>query len=430
MKSKHVHLNEKQRDRIEMMLNESNLLKDIAASLGRDPRGIKHEIVTHRKLHVDRRHKNLCGNQINCRKTHLCNTCVSGLCKYCSYANCSTLCDEFTPEPVCVKCSRYPYVCNGCSESKSCPLPKFYYKSHSAQTEYKENVTSWKEGTRFDEISLKHLDSVVSEGVRRGLSLDVIIKTNQLEISLSTLYRLIGQGLLSVKNIDLKRKVRYRPRTTNKPKATPINYDYLKGRTYEDFSDYFINHSSVNLWQMDTVEGERGKSAVLTLLHTKSNLQLFFKINSVCSSEVLRIFDAIKSYLTPQIFKEVFECFLTDNGKEFKDPLAIVSDSETGEVLSQLFYCKPRRSDQKGACEKNHEHFREFIPKGIDVTPYSHKQMNYISNNINNYPRKSLAYQSPLEVFLALGMNKKTLELNQLSKLPASKVELKRLIAK
>lgn len=59
MKSNGIHLVEKQRDQIEIMLNEGKLLKEIAAALGRDPRGIKYEIVTHRQLMVDHRFKTL-----------------------------------------------------------------------------------------------------------------------------------------------------------------------------------------------------------------------------------------------------------------------------------------------------------------------------------------------------------------------------------
>ena len=430
MKSNGIHLVEKQRDQIEIMLNEGKLLKEIAAALGRDPRGIKYEIVTHRQLMVDHRFKNSCGLQASCSKSHLCNSCTSGKCKYCSFASCSSLCNDYSPYPNCKTCLRFPYVCNGCKEVKHCTLPKFYYKSHQAQLEYAANVTNWKIGTRLNDVQLKELDRIVSEGVKRGLSLDVIIQTNHLNLAVTTLYRLIDQQLLSVKNIDLKRKVRYHQRTNSKPKAKPIHYDYLKGRTFSDFQEYYLSHPEANIWQMDTVEGIRGGAAVLTLLHTKSRLQLLFKIKSICMEEVIRVFDAIKSYLSIEVFQEVFECFLTDNGKEFKNPESLIIDSITGESLSAIYYCEARRSDQKGTCEKNHEHFREFIPKGIDIGKYSNTDMNRISNNVNNYPRRSMAYKSPLEVFLALGLNKKTLELNHLTKLESSKVELKRLITK
>lgn len=177
---------------------------------------------------------------------------------------------------------------------------------------------------------------------------------------------------------------------------------------------------------MDTVEGKKSESAVLSLLFMKTNLQLFFKISNIEGSEIIRIFDEIKQHLGSELFKETFECILTDNGKENKDPMRIENDPQTEEVLTQVFYCEPRRSDQKGKCEKNHEHFREMIPKGKSMNNYGQKTIDHVSNQVNNYPRKSLNYHSPLECTLNL-LHKKVFELNNLKTLPTNKVTLKHL---
>lgn len=427
MKSKGKHLTKKQRDIIEINLNNGCLLCDIADVLKRDSRGIQKEIKKHRKIVHIKNRKNKCGKQNTCSKVRLCEGCISGKCRFCTHINCNEFCDEFSAEPDCPKCNRFPYVCNGCDKINNCTLPKFFYKADYAQKEYEQDKLSWRSGTRFDECELKRIDSIISEGVRNGLSLDVIINTNDVGISVPTAYRLIEQNLLSVKNIDLKRKVRYKPRKRNNNKEIRVDYDYRKGRTFDDFQTYFMDNPSINVWQMDTLEGVKGCAGVLTLLHTKSNLQLYFKMDNIDTVEVLRIIDSIKEYLSEDIFKEVFECFLTDNGKEFRDPLRIETSPHTGEVLCRVFYCDPRRSDQKGGCEKNHEHFRECIPKGIDFAPYNKTHINYISKNVNNYPRKKFGYKSPIEVFLGLGLNKKTLELNRLSFIPPNKVIFKRL---
>ena len=133
---------------------------------------------------------------------------------------------------------------------------------------------------------------------------------------------------------------------------------------------------------MDTIEGKKGKGepVVLSLLYTNTNRQLFFKMEVCTTSEVDRVFRGIKKYLGDDLFKEIFECILTDNGKEFKDPLALETSEETGEILTRIFYCRPRHSEEKGKCEKNHEHFREFIPKGHSFMNYSKRDFNYISN--------------------------------------------------
>ena len=420
------HLTFKQRQHIETLLNESQKLCILSMNLNRDPRGIKKEIVNHRQLSVRQNAKNKCGLQIVCKKSRLCNNCESGLCKYCSYAKCSTLCCDFQELPECKTMKRFPYVCNGCDKIKECPLPKVFYKASTAQTEYEFNVSEHKKGPQLNAVQMKQLDKIISDGVKRGIAIEVIIETNHLHIAPSTVYHYIDLNLLEVKNIDLKRKVRYHQRYTIKPKAKPLNYDYLNNRRFDDFTQYLLENPGVNIWQMDTLIGKKGEgeNTVLSLLYTKTNLQLFFKLKSNCADEVNRVFERIKKHLGSDLFKEIFECLLTDNGKEFSDPLSIEADSQTGETLTHVFYCNPGRSDQKGKCEKNHEHFRECIPQGISFNPYMHSDIIKISNQVNNYPRKMLGFHSPYESTMSL-LNKKVFELNQLHEIPAHKVTLK-----
>ena len=109
------------------------------------------------------------------------------------------------------------------------------------------------------------------------------------------------------------------------------------------------------------------------------------------SEEVIVIFDRIKEKLGKDLFKETFECILTDRGRENKDPYRIEKDSESDALLTKMFYCDARRSEQKGKCEKNHEHFREIIAKGQDMDHFVQKTIDRVSLHINNYPRKTLS---------------------------------------
>ena len=104
----------------------------------------------------------------------------------------------------------------------------------------------------------------------------------------------------------------------------------------------------------------------------------------------------------------------------------VMTDPNSGEVLTRVFYCDARRSEQKGKCEKNHEHFREIIPKGRDMDGYGQKTIDRVSLHVNNYPRRKLNYHSPLACTMNL-LNKKVFELNNLQLLPTKKVILKHL---
>lgn len=422
----------KQLSKEERIIIESSLptkdlkLKVLAAKLGRDPKSIRYEITHHRQLKVRSNQKNKCGLQNECCTTRLCPDCVSGKCRFCGHDNCNEICPSFQYEPKCKRLERWPYVCTGCTKLSSCKLPKYVYYADVADREHLHSICDWKAGPRLNEKEMAHISKVIKAGVDKKQCLDVIIHENNLPISVSTAYRYVDKHYIEdVKNIDLKRKSRYRTRDSSKPKTVPKNHDWLEGRRFSDYEERILNDPCVNVWQMDTVIGKHGSNekCCLTLLYTKTNLQLYFVLDRCDSLHVNRVFDHIKDVLGAQLFKETFTVILTDNGQEFHEPLLIETDPNTGERLINVYFCNPRHSEQKPECEKNHEHFRELVPKGKSMNSLSQHDMNYISSMVNNYPRKKLEYKSPLELSV-LFLNKKVLSLNNLKALPLPQVDL------
>ena len=95
----------------------------------------------------------------------------------------------------------------------------------------------------------------------------------------------------------------------------------------------------------------------------------------------------------------------------------------TGEKLISIYFARSRRSDDKGKCEKNHEHFREKVPKGCSMNSLTKYDINFVSNQVNNYVRRKLNYQSPY-IIAKLVLNEKVLELNRLHSIPPKAVDL------
>ena len=427
--SNYTHLGIEERKELEEYLRLPEItLKTIAAQMGRDPKCIREELKRHRQLRIRKNARNKCGKQNECTRNRLCTHCLTGLCKYCTHDNCNEICDQYFREPVCKRTTRFPYVCNGCPDIESCKLPHMLYISDIAQKEYENNVREKKKGPRLSEQELATVSKAVKNGVDKGHSIDVIVHENNLPVSPSTVYRYVHSRCIGgVVTVDLKRAVRYKIR--NKPDVTPINYDYLNGRRWDDFLDRMDNDEPFNLWEMDTVIGKKGadEKCVLTLLYRRTNLQLYFLLDSCTMAEVNRVFNGIKRELGPELFRETFEVILTDNGKEFHDPLSLETDPDTGEKLIDIYYCRPRRSDSKAQCEKNHEHFREMVPKGKSMNSLTRVDVRYVSNNVNNYPRKKLGYKSPLEVSKPF-LNEKVFKLNYLHPLKCNQVKLKPII--
>ncbi|PIT87194.1 MAG: hypothetical protein COU31_04180 [Candidatus Magasanikbacteria bacterium CG10_big_fil_rev_8_21_14_0_10_40_10] len=66
----------------------------------------------------------------------------------------------------------------------------------------------------------------------------------------------------------------------------------------------------------------------------------------------------------------------------------------------KTFFCNPYSSWQKPGVENANKMIRKYIPKGSDISCYSHQYVTMVVQRINNKPRKSLGYKTPLEVML------------------------------
>lgn len=65
-----------------------------------------------------------------------------------------------------------------------------------------------------------------------------------------------------------------------------------------------------------------------------------------------------------------------------------------------IFFCDPYSAWQKGGVENSIKQIRRFIPKGTDISQYSDSYLNKVKEVLNNKPRKSLGYKTPMEVML------------------------------
>jgi IS30 family transposase len=420
-------MSKEERISIESDLNTPGvMLKTAAAHIDRDPKTVRVEVKKHSIIRIRCNQRNKCGLQKVCTKVRLCPDCMTGHCKECHHDSCNQICPDYTDRPVCDRLRRWPYVCNSCSSLSICRLPKLFYYADKAQIEHSHSVSDWKTGPQIPEKDMAIIYKAFQRNVSKGHSVTVIIAKNSLSISPSTAYRYISSHFIpGVLNMNLKRKIRYTPRSSSKPILLPKNHDWLNGRKFTDYQARIEDSPDINVWQMDTVIGHHGsdEKCILTLLYTKTNLQLYFLLNSCTAANVIKIFDAIKGVLGSELFKETFPVILTDNGTEFSNPILIETDPQTGEQLIHVYYCDPRRSEQKGKCEKNHEHLREIIPQGYSMNTLSKHDINRASNMVNNYPRKSLQYRSPYEASL-LFLNEKVLGLNRLTHLANEEVNL------
>lgn len=429
MSDKQKHLSDTDRVIIQKCLEDGLSFKAIGRLLGKDCTTVSKEIrknsVTVNKASIGRIF-NVCIHAKTCEKRNEgCSKCTVSkdkLCRTCT--RCIYECEDFI-ENKCVKLSKPPYVCNGCNDYKKCTISKKVYQPNAAYKMYKERLSESRSGMVITEEEIKHLNDLLVPLIKQqGQSIHHVYINHSDEIMMSEkkLYSLIDQGILAVRNIDLPRKIRYRPRR-KKPTGYKVDKRCLEGRRYEDFIAFMESHPGLPVVEMDSVEGKKGESCLLTIHFTVSEFMIGIKREYNDSLSVTRFFNGVYKGLGRETFMKLFPVILTDNGSEFSNPKAIEFD-ENGERRTYVFYCHPSSPYEKGACEVNHELLRRIVPKGISFNQYERCDISKMMSHINSYSRKKLNDKSPYLIFTSM-FSKEIASFFEISCVEADDIKLK-----
>lgn len=305
-------------------------------------------------------------------------------------------------KPCCFE-SKPPYVCNGCKKKNCCKRMRYTYNHAVAYNEYKKGLINSRKQVYITKEQVASINDVIAPLMihkHHSVNQVYISHPELLPFSKSTFYKYIDLGIVNIKNVDLQRKVKYKVKKEYHYIREKINTKIKVGRFYTDFKDYLEYHPNCSIVEMDTVigtSGGKGGKCFLTLLFRQYNLMLIYLLPYKHSNYVTQVFNYLKELLGIDEFKRLFEVILTDNGTEFSDPESIEVDFNTGEIISNVFYCDPNCSWQKGSIEKNHEYIRYILPKGTSFAGLTQDDCNLIASHINSVPRLSLNNISPYE---------------------------------
>ena len=193
---------------------------------------------------------------------------------------CNELCPDCVDAPCMIE-KKAPYVCNNCPKSQRCLFDKYLYNADYVHKEYLQKLHDSRKGIDLTRDELLALDELVSPLIKKGQPLVHIMQEHGAEIpcSIRTLYNYMDAGLLTARNIDMKRTVRYRKRRhyTQQPKSS---YREKKWHDYNDYLEFIRENSHVRIVQMDTVEGGEGDKLLQTFLWTENNLMLAYFVDS------------------------------------------------------------------------------------------------------------------------------------------------------
>lgn len=351
------HLTLAERQKIREMLEENEKCKTIATFLLKDERTISREVKKRRNKQENGRY-GLYGKK---------------------------------DDSSCKRLQRFPFVCNGCNKRKSCFKQfKFFYEPSIAQENYEIILRDSRIGLDITLEDKAVFDAVLKEGISKGQSIHHIVEANKdiIRYSERSVYRLIDRAQTIVQPLDLRRKVKLKPRKHYVYKED--NKRIRMGRTYADYIAFLASNPLIHPAQMDTVEStSKGVHQCLLTIHFPSlRFMLIFVLKQKCKDEVTRVFMELKKLLGIELYKKLFPAILTDRGTEFCAPEMIEVDTTTGEVLTHVFFCDSYSSFQKGAIEENHELIRYILPKSVIFDALTQEQAELMASHINSFNRK------------------------------------------
>ena len=144
-------------------------------------------------------------------------------------------------------------------------------------------------------------------------------------------------------------------------------------------------------WEADTIVGKGHQGAVLTLVERKSYFTLMAKLErSLAQSTKQKMINRLAPY------KDQVHTITSDNGHEFAEHQAIAQ-----KLNADFYFTHPYSAWEKAINENTNGLIRQYLPKSANLKEVSHETIHLIENKLNNRPRKSLQWKTPMQVFMA-----------------------------
>lgn len=137
--------------------------------------------------------------------------------------------------------------------------------------------------------------------------------------------------------------------------------------------------------------GPQRKGVLVTITERSTNFLLIRRVDNKSASQVCQAITAcLKESGLPA------NTLTSDNGTEFADYRQVARS-----LKADFFSAHPYHAWERGGCranEHNNKLIRQYIPKKIDFSNTSHKQIGQYQERINDRPRKKLNYFTPNEL--------------------------------
>jgi len=233
-------------------------------------------------------------------------------------------------------------------------------------------------------------DAIIGQIKAKGLMFEGMICTK-------TLYNYIDAGIfsgLSHKNLWEKSKQKKRSYKT----VVRVTTRNRRSRSIEERPKAINDRTEYGHWEGDSVKSaRRSKKGLLTLTERKTRQEIIIKVEAATHEAVQAAFDKLERKYGDQ-FKIRFKSITFDNGSEFLNWQSLeASVLKPGEQRTTIYFAHAYSAWERGTNENHNRMIRRFVPKGYDIGGFSDNEIKTVEDWMNNYPRRILGYNTPNE---------------------------------
>lgn len=142
-------------------------------------------------------------------------------------------------------------------------------------------------------------------------------------------------------------------------------------------------------WEGDLTIGKGNLTAIGTLVERSTNYTMLVHLPEGYTAEKTR--DALTAKI--KTLPEALRGTLTwDQGVEMREWKQVAIDAGI-----EIFFCDPHSPWQRGINENPNGLLRQYFPKGTDLSVHSETDLDWVAAELNDRPRKRLAFEKPIE---------------------------------
>lgn len=278
-------------------------------------------------------------------------------------------------------------------------------KRNGGRSEYRANLAdrrAWTQSKRPKKCLLA-LNESLRWAVAEKLSLDwspeqvagwlkrQFPDDKSMHVSHETIYRSLfiqARGVLKkelVKHLRSRRNMRRsRHRSSEEPESRTSISDLVSIRARpKDIEDRAIPGH----WEGDLISGSKN-SHIATLVERQSRFTMLVHVAGKDTTSVVSALCREVGQLPDQLKKSL----TWDRGGELGNHRTFTLATDM-----QVYFCDPQSPWQRGSNENTNRLLRQYFPKKTDLSGYSQEQLNTFARKLNERPRKTLDYLTPME---------------------------------